>query len=41
MKPKEICDEFTFNDLVKEKLDSDGLVNLKLLIRIQGLFGSL
>ena len=32
-------DEFTFNDLVTEKLDSDRLVNLKLLIRIQGMFG--
>ena len=36
---RNIDDEFTFNDLVTEKLGSDRLVNLKLLIRIQGMFG--
>lgn len=38
---RNIGDEFTFNDLVTEKLGSDRLVNLKLLIRIQGMFGPL
>ena len=33
-----IDDEFTFNDLVNEKLSSAELVNLKLLMKIQGLF---
>jgi hypothetical protein len=34
---RNIGDEFTFNDLVTEKLGTDRLVNLKLLIRIQGM----
>lgn len=38
---RNIRDEFTFNVLVKEKRGSDGLINLKLSIRIQGLFGPL
>jgi hypothetical protein len=38
---RNIDDAFTFNDLVTEKLGSDRLVNLKLLIKIQGMFGPL
>ena len=34
-------DEFSFNDFVAEKLGSDRLVDLKLLIKIQGMFGPL
>jgi hypothetical protein len=38
---RNIDDEFMLNELVAENLGSDRLVNLKLLIKMQGMFGPL